>query len=44
MIDIPVKTGIQTPTLQKQGTVLDWIPASAGMTIRAICFIRVIRG
>jgi hypothetical protein len=30
---IPVKTGIQTPSLQKQGTIQgNWIPASAGMT------------
>jgi hypothetical protein len=27
-----VKTGIQAPSLRKQGTMKDWIPACAGMT------------
>ncbi len=41
---VPVKTGIQTKSLQKQKTKRNWIPASAGMTICIIRFIRVIRG
>jgi len=38
---IPVKTGIQAPSLQKQGTIqITWIPASAGMTSLFDRFIR----
>jgi hypothetical protein len=29
---IPVKTGIQAPSLRKQGTIKNWIPVFAGMT------------